>query len=1663
MLFSLIRLVMVFTLSSSAVHASCSNYQLSLKHITFNLSDRAENIDDNAEFSTVLSTYQSKEIGRGFTANIDGTTNPFSSLQDDYLTQMSGYIDITEAGVHSFAVDGDDAVEVLIDGVVVASWYGGHSACSCTTHSGTVNLSVGKHTLEFRHHERTGSSVYKLYWKKPSETAFSVVPSGSLFHCSPIAPSAEYKFDTCVFDGTTGDVKDSGTNAYHGTSFNAQTISTEKTLTRSVDFSANSNSDYIQLNPVLLNGKSDFSIALWVKGSGPQDQALISMAHASENNEALLFITNGGTTFSPYIKGTTSSLTIPDITDNTWHHLVWKRNGTTGQNCLVIDGNTAAPYCVANAKTGALNVQGFIVAQDQDSVNGGFDAAQDFEGFMDELKIYTALLSDAEIATIYSNERSGRTHEGDEESTIFCSTNSCSNYGAKLNHKTYNLSTYVGGQIDSNAEFNSVITSYATDAFSFGSGLLAQINTTGANNNPFGVDERYLSVMNGYLYVPIAGNYTFMVNGDDAVEALIDDVVVSSWYGGHGASATPQSNTAITKVTLNLEQGYHKLVFHHHENTGSDSYQLYWQKPGDTNFEIIPASNLFHCLPYTPKAEYRFDECADYNGTANEIQDSGGNGFHATSSNLNQSENGKIYKAGDLSQNSITDYVSLPADTMHGLSDFTISLWMKSSSNSDQAIISGANSSQHNEMLLFITSGGTRIAPYVKGGSSSIVTSDVSNGAWHHIVWRRNGATGKSCLSVDANTTTCVNGNSGTLNIQALIVGQEQDNVGGGFDVNQEFEGLLDELKIYDKYLSDDEIKNIYTNENKSLNYDGSSRSQPFCIPLSQCYTDSFDGTSLGNKWTVINKLNYTPQVVGNKLMLTNLSGSVATGVTLIGEFPSADNYIQIEFEHNAYGGSGADGMTIALADASVVNPLIEANATNIAGASGGSLGYAQRTGVDGFKGGWLGFGLDEYGNFSSPSEGRVGGPGLIVDSISVRGKGSGQAGYEYITGTATLNPQVDNTPTNGYLYKLSIDTRSAKTLIKVERDVKDGNGYSILIDWYDATQIATSPEKFKFSMTGSSGGATNYHSLDDLAIKAANCGTLGKEEETKAYFFDAWNSDTSRANIYVGTKIVEQPFDILIGTIDSVFAPQDFNGTLCAQIVDENSVSLSSWLKIPFRNESTKTANFTISKARKKAKAKLVWKNNQDVNCPMSAETNSTFSSNLFAIRPKAFEISNPTLAYAGDNFTLDFKALSFSNSSSMDYNETKDGSFKIASSIEKAGCANGLLDISNFSFSNGEKLLVDANYSDVGDVNITIAERVGFEFALVDTADTTEANRLIAPAQLSVIVKPYELNITDANFTASTGKSWLYDANVSDMYVTAQATVQANNKQHVALQNFTSSCYAQPVALTFYYDVNNTNSNVSVSYDVAALNAQKSLSDINKTITLPITSFLTAKALAEYKFNVDRSHYQALNPIDMALREVKVTSTDVAKNENNVSVNSPKRFYYGRVKTKDIHTDKTSALHALHVEVYSTSALSGFYQNTLHWYINSLDTNVTTLGASKLVPYSGFTISTPLSTPTLLGVSGMEGGKMSFTLFNPTQQKGATFHLDVPLWLWYSTLNANSYNALGDCSVHPCFEYRFLENANTIGIKSGEFKGSTIGSDFNSSYQKSGVKTFR
>jgi MSHA biogenesis protein MshQ len=262
------------------------------------------------------------------------------------------------------------------------------------------------------------------------------------------------------------------------------------------------------------------------------------------------------------------------------------------------------------------------------------------------------------------------------------------------------------------------------------------------------------------------------------------------------------------------------------------------------------------------------------------------------------------------------------------------------------------------------------------------------------------------------------------------------------------------------------------------------------------CYLDTFtgsNGATPGADWRTTSSSGSfgQPRIWGNRLRLTDATSSVSTAAHLQKAFPGAGNKIVVEFDLYAYNGSGADGIALTFSDAAV---------TPQAGAFGGSLGYAQKSnpgsdctvagGCVGFAGGWLGIGFDEFGNFANPTEGRIGGPGLREDRVTVRGSGSGMSGYIYHTSSAHLSPGIDQPGTTagpGYRYRATIDhSDSLHAYMTIERNT--GTGYATVIPTYDAkaeSGQAAVPANWMLSFTGATGGSTNIHEIDNLSVCA--------------------------------------------------------------------------------------------------------------------------------------------------------------------------------------------------------------------------------------------------------------------------------------------------------------------------------------------------------------------------------------------------------------------------------------------------------------------------------------------------------------------------------------------------------------------------------------------------
>jgi hypothetical protein len=327
------------------------------------------------------------------------------------------------------------------------------------------------------------------------------------------------------------------------------------------------------------------------------------------------------------------------------------------------------------------------------------------------------------------------------------------------------------------------------------------------------------------------------------------------------------------------------------------------------------------------------------------------------------------------------------------------------------------------------------------------------------------------------------------------------------------------------------------------------------------CFEDNFDDGVLNEEWRVLSATGgFIPHIVhvgtDGRLRVTDGQERLSTVVTRDVEFESSQNLIIVEFEYYAYGGCGAghDGLGTYGADG-IVNILFDSTVGDspTPGGSGGSMGYAQYVNnTPGFEGGWLGLGLDEYGNYGRDNEGRDGGStSRIENNAVIRGSGSGMNGYKYLDSVKLTDDgvgQLGRAPiaikaTNDYysgLYKMVVDARDpAHLYINLMRTTTHSeNDYATIISQFDAkdpiyAQGAT-PEKIRYAVSSGTGGGCNNHELSWLKLRG-NCSNYDPSGSYSTGPFasqDMWRNVGS-GDFNISTKLVNEPFNIKLLSLD--------------------------------------------------------------------------------------------------------------------------------------------------------------------------------------------------------------------------------------------------------------------------------------------------------------------------------------------------------------------------------------------------------------------------------------------------------------------------------------------------------------------------------------------------
>jgi len=132
--------------------------------------------------------------------------------------------------------------------------------------------------------------------------------------------------------------------------------------------------------------------------------------------------------------------------------------------------------------------------------------------------------------------------------------------------------------------------------------------------NPWGPQEDYIAVYDGYIRISKAGKHEFATMSDNSSFVLVDGKPVAEWPGAHNiwSSRRGQHSGAVQ-----LETGLHSFKYVHFAFGGPARGAVAWKTPGSDRFDIMPRSAFVPIVAARPYEcqQYGQAACADFTYT----------------------------------------------------------------------------------------------------------------------------------------------------------------------------------------------------------------------------------------------------------------------------------------------------------------------------------------------------------------------------------------------------------------------------------------------------------------------------------------------------------------------------------------------------------------------------------------------------------------------------------------------------------------------------------------------------------------------------------------------------------------------------------------------------------------------------------------------------------------------------------------------------------------------------------------------------------------------------------------------------------------------------------------------------------------------------------------
>jgi len=1024
------------------------------------------------------------------------------------------------------------------------------------------------------------------------------------------------------------------------------------------------------------------------------------------------------------------------------------------------------------------------------------------------------------------------------------------------------------------------------------------------------------------------------------------------------------------------------------------------------------------CRKCNPIVEYKMDIFI-----SNKILDSSENEYYGKVKNGTAIDEAWLCKGSKF--DGLDDYIKL--DNFPKLEGSkTITAWIKTldNSKSNQIIFTNSKIDVNGNYTLSLIKGG-KIRFYTKGVDPIVLDSKkiIKNNKWYFVVAIYDyDIKVKRLIVYNANGDKLDDKNQTVLGTLESINGTA--NIGGRVndEMKYQFKGYIDEVKVWNMALNGEEIKKIYNNERNKRNWDGNDR---FCInnnPIAEYRMDEC-------VWNGIAK-----EVRDSSLDNIDNSGTITRSVSITHKGKICNSGL---FNEGA----------------------IDINNLNISTVTGDKTTVSFWMYWDSKKRkamilfGWYFYDLALLDGYFGFNTGRADLYGISSNGLF--------NGWHHIVAVFTNWDYTNN--------KLYID--GVKHTLTQRKNFQDPlRGYV-----FPNARIGGWRKHSRYQFIGR---VDEVKIWNRELIKEEIESIYNNEKSGRNYNgsnrrcplcidkFDAWDLDKNITNRAISTKIVNKKFNLKIAPVDkNKNNYKEFNGTVCCRVISDNYIG--DWNKTVWEYEKEKNVTFRVDKAIKKAKVDIRWIEHEDKKCPL-LDYNESNSTDIFAIRPDTFYIEAPSTIKAGEEFNITIRALDYNGKNTKDYNESiylTDNSVKLEYNETKSECKTGTLKkISEGDFRNGEANIT-LIYNEVGDINITIKEINGSEFALNDNDDTNNSQRFIRciTKTMNAGVDHFKIDATYLNHNKDNNFTYLDESlNIASIL---ELNITAKSKNNETLKNYNSKCYAKDILIDVSH--NSVDDKIKkVIYKIEDTKGNQILEDKNISFIYKNTNFTidnNGSTFVKVYINFDRDLSNPINPFEFNITQIDVNDTDA---NGSLIINKSARYYYGNLLLKDIITTKDNFTKSYNFLVYDNNESSNLKPSNneilFNWHKNSWhkssDGNVT-----KIVVSSDYNASNKV-TGVDINVPSIYNGSITFNISKNENKNFVVVHLlsENLGWLWYSKFN-EPYDISNNstCLNHFCFTITWEDNK--VGeVGSGKFSGTEANIvDINTT--KRGVKIFR